>query len=371
MSPVLIRTGEEEIQENQSESGGHSDRRRGDSREPVRIQWSFGQEKRKFKRTSPNTVLIRTGEGEIQENQSKSGGHSDRRRGDSREPVRIRWSFGQEKGKFKRTSPNPVLIRTGEGKIRKNQSESGGHSDRGNSKEPVRIRWSFGQEKRRLKRTSPNTVVIRTEEEEIQENQSEYGAHSDRGRGNSREPVRIRCSFRQEKRKFERTSPNQVVIRTGEEEIQENQSEYGAHSDRGRANSREPVRIRCSFGQEKGKFERTSPNQVVIRTGEEEIQENQSEYGAHSVRRRGDSREPVRIRWSFGQKKRKFKRTSPNTVLIRTGEGEIQENQSEYGAHSVRRRGDSREPVRIRWSFGQKKRKFERTSPNPVVIRTG
>ncbi|KON86035.1 hypothetical protein AF332_03865 [Sporosarcina globispora] len=186
-------------------------------------------------------------------------------------------------------------------------------------------------------------MVIRTGEEEIQENQSEYGAHSDRGRGNSREPVQIRWSFGQEKRRFKRTSPNQVVIRTGEGEIQENQSESGAHSDRRRENSKEPVRIRWSFGQ--GKFERTSPNTVVIRSGEEETQENQSEYGGHSDRRRGNSREPVRIRCSFGQGKGKFKRTSPNPVLIQTGEEEIRKNQSESGGHSDRRRGDSREPV--------------------------
>ncbi|KON86036.1 hypothetical protein AF332_03870 [Sporosarcina globispora] len=264
-----------------------------------------------------------------------------------------------------------MLIRTGEGQIQENQSESGAHSDRrrGNSKEPVRIRWSFGQEKRRFKRTSPNTVLIRSGEEETQENQSEYGGHSDRRRGNSREPVRIRCSFGQGKGKFKRTSPNTVLIRSGEEETQENQSESGGHSDRRRGNSKEPVRIRWSFGQDKGKFKRTSPNTVLIRTGEGEIRKNQSESGGHSDRRRGNSKEPVRIRCSFGQEKRRFKRTSLNTVLIRTGEEETQENQSEYGGHSDRRRGNSKEPVRIRWSFGQKKRKFERTSPNIVETK--
>ncbi|WP_169787384.1 hypothetical protein [Sporosarcina globispora] len=46
ISPNLgfIRTGAEEIQKNQSESGSHSDRNSGNPEETVRIQSSFGQE---------------------------------------------------------------------------------------------------------------------------------------------------------------------------------------------------------------------------------------------------------------------------------------------------------------------------------------
>ncbi|KON85981.1 hypothetical protein AF332_03585 [Sporosarcina globispora] len=68
------------------------------------------------------------------------------------------------------------------------------------------------------------------------------------------------------------------------------QSESGAHSDRRSRNSRKAVRIRRSFGQERQKTERASPNPVLIRT---------EEAGMSS---------------------------SPNPVLIRTGEAENRES---------------------------------------------
>ncbi|MBU8772481.1 hypothetical protein [Cytobacillus oceanisediminis] len=74
------------------------------------------------------------------------------------------------------------------------------------------------------------------------------------------------------------------------------------------------VRTRCSFGQEKGKSGRASPNLVHIRTGKGETGE-----------------ERVRTRSPFGQEKEKSGRVSPNPVLIRTGKGETGECESEPG----------------------------------------
>ncbi|MCM3391877.1 MULTISPECIES: hypothetical protein [Cytobacillus] len=66
---------------------------------------------------SPNSVLIRTGEGEIRAGESEIGTDSDRKRRNLRGRVRSWHGFGQEKGKTERMSPKLVLIRTGEGEI--------------------------------------------------------------------------------------------------------------------------------------------------------------------------------------------------------------------------------------------------------------
>ncbi|MCS0670018.1 hypothetical protein [Cytobacillus firmus] len=86
---------------------------------------------------SPKLMDIRTGEGKIRRNESEVDGYSDRRTENQEERVRSWWIFGQEKGKSGGVSPKLVDIRTGERKIRRNESEVGGYSDRrrGNQEE--------------------------------------------------------------------------------------------------------------------------------------------------------------------------------------------------------------------------------------------
>ncbi|MCS0788820.1 hypothetical protein NX021_11715 [Cytobacillus firmus] len=81
-------------------------------------------------------------------------------------------------------------------------------------------------------------------------------------------------------------SPNNAHLQTGEEEIRESESEQGSSSDRGRKNPWKRVRTRLIFGQEKKQSVRVSPNKAHLRTGEEEIQGNESEEGSSSDRRR-------------------------------------------------------------------------------------
>ncbi len=118
-------------------------------------------------------------------------------------------------------------------------------------------------------------------------------------------------------------SPNPELIRTGKGEIGKSESEPGASSDRKRRNREERVRTWCFFGQEKEKSGRVSPNLVLIRTGKGEIGKSESELGASSDRKRRNRGMRVRTRSSFGQEKEKSGRVSPNPELIRTGKGEI------------------------------------------------
>ncbi|KON86188.1 hypothetical protein AF332_04680 [Sporosarcina globispora] len=163
---------------------------------------------------------------------------------------------------------------------------------------------------------------------------------------------------------MERRSPNQALIRTEEAENREKESELGAHSDRRSRKPGEGVRTWPSFGQRKQKTGRRSPNQGLIRTEKAEIREKESESRAHSDRESRNPREGVRIRRSFGQKKQKIGRRSPNQGLIRTEKAEIREKESESRAHSDRESRNPREGVRIKGSFGQKKQKSVRRSPN-------
>ncbi|MCS0670017.1 hypothetical protein [Cytobacillus firmus] len=79
---------------------------------------------------SPKLMDIRSGEGEIRRNESEVDGYSDRRTENQEERVRSWWIFGQEKGKSGGMSPKLVDIRTREGEIRWKESEVGEHSDR-------------------------------------------------------------------------------------------------------------------------------------------------------------------------------------------------------------------------------------------------
>ncbi|WP_264739694.1 hypothetical protein [Cytobacillus firmus] len=77
-------------------------------------------------------------------------------------------------------------------------------------------------------------------------------------------------------------SPNQALIRTGKAETDGKESEPGAHSDRKSRNRWERVRTRRSFGQKKQKTGRRSPNQAPLRTLEAENREKESELSATS-----------------------------------------------------------------------------------------
>ncbi|WP_282139466.1 hypothetical protein [Cytobacillus oceanisediminis] len=70
-------------------------------------------------------------------------------------------------------------------------------------------------------------------------------------------------------------SPKKAHLRTGEKEVQGNESEQGS-------------------GQEKKKPVGMSPNKAYLRTGEEEIRGIESEQGSSSDRRRRNPRERVR-----------------------------------------------------------------------------
>ena len=101
--------------------------------------------------------------------------------------------------------------------------------------------------------------------------------------------------------------------------------------------------ILCSFGQGEGKSERVSPNSVLIRTGEGEIRASESEVGTDSDRRGRNPRWRVRSWHGFGQEEEKSEGKSPKLARIRTGERENRANESEVGADSDRKRRKLRE----------------------------
>ncbi|WP_456272550.1 hypothetical protein [Bacillus sp. AK031] len=135
-----IRTAEEEKEWSESELGWHSDSTRGKGTVRVRIGVAFGQEKRKRNSQSPNQGCIRTAEEEKEWSESESGWHSDRKRGKGIVRVRIRVAFGQQKRKRDSKSPNRGGIRTGKEEKEWSESESGWHSDSKGGKEAVRVR---------------------------------------------------------------------------------------------------------------------------------------------------------------------------------------------------------------------------------------
>jgi hypothetical protein len=104
----------------------------------------------------------------------------------------------------------------------------------------------------------------------------------------------MKVSFGQDKQKKARSSPNRGLIRTGQAEKSEIQSEWRSHLDRTSRKMRDPVRMKVSFGQDKQK-----------------------------------KADPVRMDVSFGQNKQKIGRSSPKRGLIRTGQAEKSEIQSE------------------------------------------
>ncbi|WP_456272551.1 hypothetical protein [Bacillus sp. AK031] len=186
----------------------------------VRIGVAFGQEKRKKSGQSPNQGGIRTGKEEKGQSESESGVHSDSKRGKGVVRVRIGVAFGQEKRKRNSQSPNRGGIRTAKEEKEWSESESGWHSDskRGKGTVRVRIGVAFGQQKRKRSGQSPNQGGIRTAEAEKEWSEPESGWHSDRKSGKGVVRVRIGVAFGQHKRKRDSKSPNWGGIRTAQEE---------------------------------------------------------------------------------------------------------------------------------------------------------
>jgi hypothetical protein len=100
--------------------------------------------------------------------------------------------FGQVKLEIAFVCPNAGLIRTGQAKKCKIQSEWSAHSDRTSLKN---------------------------------RNQSEWRSHSDGTSKKKEDPVRIEVSFGQDQLKKGRSSPNAGLIRTGQTEKSKIQSE--------------------------------------------------------------------------------------------------------------------------------------------------
>ncbi|WP_370221713.1 hypothetical protein [Cytobacillus sp.] len=123
-----------------------------------------------------------------------------------------------------------------------------------------------------------------------------------------------------------------------------------------------------SFGQEKQKTGRRSPNQALIRSEKAENREKESESGAHSDKESRKPGEGVRIKGSFGQGKQKSGRSSPNQALIRTGEAETGGKQSEPCAHSDRRIRIRKQQVR-NWPPQRKATSSLISKKNPIKNR--
>jgi hypothetical protein len=204
---------------------------------------SFGQETSKESNSSLNEPIIRTGNGQGSQIQSESAHHSDRNSGKKPNPVRMRPSFGQETVKESKSSLNEPFIRTRTRQRSQIQSESAHHSDRNSGKKPnpVRISSSFGQEPGKEAKSSPNQPIIRTRTRQRSQNQSESAHHSDRNPARKATRVRMSPSFGQKFGQEANSSPNQLIIRTGTRQGSQIQSELGLHSDRNP--SRKPNRV--------------------------------------------------------------------------------------------------------------------------------
>jgi hypothetical protein len=189
-------------------------------------------------------------------------------------------SFGQEMPEKAKESPNKGFIRTGNAGESQRESEYRPHSDRKCWRKPkrVRIKATFGQEMPEKAKGSPNTALIRTGKAEKSQRESEYRPHSDRKCWRKPKRVRIKATFGQEMPEKAKRSPNTALIRTGNAGESQRESEYRPHSDRKSRKKPKRVRIKATFGHEKLKKAKGSPNKGFIRTGNAANRQIKSEY---------------------------------------------------------------------------------------------
>ncbi|PLR85553.1 hypothetical protein, partial [Bacillus sp. V33-4] len=189
-------------------------------------------------------------------------------------------------------------VRTGQGQKSEIQSESGSGSDRAGPKKrnPVRKRVWFGQSRGKKAKSSQKASQVRTEQGQKSEIQSESESGSDRAGVKKRNPVRKRVWFGQRRAKKAKSSQKAGLVRTGQGQKSEIAVTKRVWFGQGKAKKARSSHKRVWFGQGKAKKARSSHKAGLVRTGQGQKSEIQSESESGSDSAGPKKRKPVRMR---------------------------------------------------------------------------